>query len=268
MKIFILLFISFSLFSASLINYNIYKRDKHIDVVFSLDSPFSGKIKALKQKDGLSILLLEDIGIENSSHEPIDTQLVDYIKLERYKSNDLLLKVFSQNAIVLEAAKVIGDFGIRVRIKPKKTVVEDVMDPLGETSNIPTYKKNLGNSYLKVTIFLIIAFFVLLFLKLKLRKKSTSKNQNLSNIFFDGKAKDIKILSTKFLDNQNKLILVSLHAKKYLLLVGNSNVLVDAIEDESDEIDFDQILKENEQSVSSFLEDNTTKLSSYTNKLQ
>lgn len=273
MKIFLLLFTALFLFSASLLNYNIYERKNYIDIVLSLDSPYTGKLRFLKQKDGVSILLLGGISIESSSHEVTNNKFVNYIDFERYKTDNLLLKVNTSDRVRMEAAKVIGDFGIRVRIKPiiEKIIEKEITDT---NPKLPTYKKNLGNSYLKVTLFLLLAFLTLLFVRLKVRKKMTPQKKSLSNIFFDGKGDDIKIIKTKYLDNHNKLILVTLYSKKYLLLVGNSNVLIDKIDDDSEEIDFDEIIKENEQNVNSFLEDNTQhidankdKLTSYTDKL-
>jgi hypothetical protein len=290
MKLIAIFFLSIvSVFSSQILNYNVYDRDKYIDVMLSFDAPFNGKIQKLQSDDGVQ-LVLTNVVLEEEQVESVNSKVLYEISLEPMSSGRVKLDLKSLQKLQLTASKVVGDFGLRVRVKPIKAVInskEKNLAKLLESKNITNLdsteliknntKSNQESSFVyKYTIViavLILMIIFLLILKRKINKKSLS---NVGSLFLNADTNNINVLAQKQIDASNKLVILNHQNTKYIVLIGTTNVLLDKIEESEgvvSQIDFDEVLEDNKTKISQFLDDieelpkKTTALNSYKEKV-
>jgi hypothetical protein len=80
---------------------------------------------------------------------------------------------------------------------------------------------------------------------------------------------EVKILFERSLDPQNKVVLLEYEARKYLVLTGASNVLLDRFGEENinDEQGFEVFFEENKRKLERFLEGRRDSLENYEKNL-
>ncbi len=241
------LFFSSLLTSATITNHNIYKQDDSIDLMLTFDEPYLGKVSK-KKEDGSTILMLENIKIEDSITEKIESKIIQQINILPYK-NQVFIKVEALNPYTLEASKTIDNHGLRIRVKPK------MMKTL-ETAKFETKKEqDITGSFLKVIA--VLAFMISLLYLLK--KWITNSTQASSSWLFhkdSSKKQDIKLLQQKALDTKNRVALLEYNGMNYLVILGSNNVVLDKFKSDEDEEfgKFDKLLNQNSQKLDSILD--------------
>lgn len=100
------------------------------------------------------------------------------------------------------------------------------------------------------------------------KKSGVNSSVKISGWFANDKNQDIKIIYEKSLDRVNKVMLLSHQNKKYLVLVGSSNVLLDKFGEEKieSEDDFQAFFEENRKKLGQYLEERQNSLSAYKDK--
>ena len=78
-----------------------------------------------------------------------------------------------------------------------------------------------------------------------------------------------EIIFEKPLDNLNRVILLQYQNRKYLVLTGSSNVLLDKFGEEKiqNEEDFQAFFEDNKKKLENYLQERQTSLSSYKDKM-
>lgn len=96
------------------------------------------------------------------------------------------------------------------------------------------------------------------------KSKPFSINDN-ENLDIKHNSKGVEIIYEKNLDTLNKVALLSYENRKYLILFGNSNVLLDKFGEDniSDEEDFEIFFEQNKQKLGKYLEERKNSLTSY-----
>ncbi len=270
MKILFLFFAIISTIKASnIINQTIYDTDSRVDIMLSFDTAYSGKIEQRKDKDGV-ILLLKNAFIQKSLDKKINSSIVQKMQIVPF-ADGAILKLHSDKEIALKASKTNDNLGLRLRITPKiKELDESLVIQNQEDRVIQTKEESdIAGSYLKVLFVLFLLAFLLYLLKRFLIDKEYHSN---SSWLFDKRdpkeSASIKVLQQKGLDHKNRVALISYNEKKYLLLLGESNILLDRFDANSDIQlpKFEQELKENQDALKEFIEDENHKLRSYKEK--
>jgi len=79
----------------------------------------------------------------------------------------------------------------------------------------------------------------------------------------------VNIIYEKYLDRTNKLMLLSYENRRYLVIVGSSNVMLDSFGEDKiqNEQDFAVFFEENKKKLSSFLEERKNSLNNYKDKM-
>ena len=222
----LILLLAIFLYGANLIDVNFFKGKDKLDILFSLDNKFNGKIVKIADNK----YLLQNIKSSNDIEKNFDKFFLNSIIVTPDK-NGVLLEIDSDKKYNVNVALTPDGYGIRFRIKnlKPKTVISKPNMPPAEGFSFVRY-------FIVVAILIILAI-ILLYLK----KKSFAKLPSLKN--------DMKVLSQKFIDAKNKVVLFEYQNKKYLMLIGNTNILLDSFDENfktpKNEVEFDEMLKLN-----------------------
>ncbi len=258
-----------NIFATTLLTYNTYNRTNRVDIMLSFDTPYSGKVFLQKKKDTF-IITLNNVSFNRIITKNINSKIVNKIKIIPNKKNiNILLK--SKEDIAIVASKTTDGFGLRIRAKILTTkannVKTSVLDSKKFNTDLKMDTKNYGeNRYYIVLAILALLVFILLFIKKKASKQTTK------NWLFKGKSKNINIniLYSKAIDSKNSVVVLEYLDRKYLILTGSSNQLLDKFTTDDtikEEEDFEQIFAKNREKLDEFLKVGDDKLSSYRDKV-
>ena len=123
--------------------------------------------------------------------------------------------------------------------------------------------------YYSVLGVLALLLIVLLFVKARLKNKQKTLKTKRENGWFEKVKSDegVDILYEKPLDNVNKVVLFQHLDRRYLVLTGASNVLLDKFDEEkmTSEQDFQTFFEENQKKLNAYIENRQT-LDAYKDK--
>lgn len=263
MRILLIFLAVFSnLFATTLLTHNIYERSDRIDIMLSFDSPFNGSIKESKFNGGIAIIL-SDLAFEQNIDKNINSKILQNISLDS-KDGVTRLELRSTDEVSVSASKTTDGFGLRIRaVLANQTSPKQILTP-------PVVKKDesiVDFRYFAVVLTLFALFiFLYLFSKFLKNRKFGSKF-SINKLDFTNQS-EVKILFQKHIDNVNKVVLISYLDKKYLVLSGNSNVLLEKFGENGieSEGEFEAFFQENRQKLDNFLKE-TTQLTNYKNKI-
>lgn len=266
-KIALLLFLNLPLFSGTLLNQNIYEKEDSVDIMLSFDTPYEGNIVQKKGEEN-SVFILDDITIDKKTIQAINSPIIQKLQLIPYE-NQLFIELIGEDAFEVDASKTVDNYGLRLRITP--LFPAESLQELSFEKEAKAYQtkkeENIGSAYLKVMLVLagLIAF--LYFLKKWLAKRTGSfQGSWLFEKSGEKSKNNIKIVQQRAIDMKNRIALVSYGEKEYLLLLGNSNLVLDTFE-ASQENDFDKELAKNEEQLSDFIKLKNKKFDAYKEKI-
>jgi len=267
-KIFLTLLLSTSLFAVTIVNQNIYEKEDSVDIMLSFDSPYEGKI--IQKREGeRRVFILKDTNIGEKVTKDIDSYIVQKLQLIPYQ-NQLFIELSGLDDFEVDASKTVDNYGLRLRIRPLTALNKEPLDFEKEVQKIETKKEdNIGSAYLKVLLVLAVLIGFLYLFKNWLLKRG-GKIQG--NWLFDKSAQreksDIKIVQQKGIDVKNRVALIAYKEKEYLVLLGNSNVVLDSFDTKhaTTQNDFDEVLAENEDQLSDFMKLKNKKFNDYKKK--
>ncbi|MCR4941991.1 MAG: excinuclease ABC subunit A [Campylobacter sp.] len=277
------------MFAANLLTYNIYERSDRIDIMLSFDAPYEGNIFQNRNKNTTS-LTLNSLSFSEKISKSVNSKIFQEFSIQP-RQNSLILSLKSSQAIIVNASKTTDGFGLRIRVTPKNTPaniqnlpranVQVQTKPQDEPSAI------IDTRYYMVVGVLLLLLFALFLLKIFFQKKHLSKNtlnakQKSAQWLFSNKNLPVNILFEKQLDSLNRLVMISYENRKYLVILGSSNVLLDRFGEEriQNESDFTAFFEENKRKLGAFLQErqnnfnnqalnglNSNELNSYKDKL-
>jgi excinuclease ABC, A subunit len=277
--IFLLFFVS--IFGSNLSTYNIYERSDRIDIMLSFDAPYNGNIFQ-KRENGMILLVFDGLSFDQVVDKNINSKIIQEIFIEP-KQNSVILSIKSSSAILVNASKTTDGFGLRVRITPPPTATSQNAEQPSQTV-INRKESQSASDFVDARYYIVLGvllglLIVLWIVKRSLAKKTgVSKRENFSKSgaglasWLSG-GKTIKngteIIFEKPLDNLNRVILLQYQNRKYLVLTGSSNVLLDKFGEEKiqNEEDFQAFFEDNKKKLENYLQERQTSLSSYKDKM-
>lgn len=286
---FILFFVLFAtqIFASNLLTYNIYERTDRVDIMLSFDAPYEGNIFQKREKDTTS-LILNSLSYDQSASKDINSKIIQELDIEP-KQNSLVLNLRSNDAIIVNASKTTDSFGLRIRVtlKNTKTQVQNMPQASAkiETASMPKAENepmvNIDSRYFIVLSVLIALLIFLYVFKRYITSKSsdfsgfkTPQNQPQNdtksmNWLLKNQSSGVNIIYEKYLDRTNKLMLLSYENRRYLVIVGSSNVMLDSFGEEKiqNEQDFAVFFEENKKKLGSFLQERQNSLNNYKDKM-
>ncbi len=253
--------------ASKILSYNIYDRTDRADVMITFDTPYEGVIKQSITKSTITIKL-QDAKIEASKLKKLSSQYLYSINITPMSGYTQIIASVP-NTVKLIASKTSDAYGLRLRFTPKTSTTTRTQEGLKPTKNfistLPT-KKNIeiSNSYYGVIALLVIGIIILLFIKKKaitknvkpksnkwLFKESEEEQESVPAMQTD----NVSIRFQKKLDNTNNVVMLDFADQSYLLLMGNSNILLDKFTDNkpATQEDFESILQNRHKELDNFL---------------
>lgn len=276
MKFLLLILTAIPIFASNLLTYNIYERGDRVDIMLSFDSPYEGSIKQQQSKDMIN-LILSDLGIEQEINKSINSPIIQNLYIAQNDKSSTKVELKFVDPISITASKTSDKFGLRIRVIKLKAMPNTApVIPANIQTRDQTNAADIDTKYMIVIGILFILVVVLLVVKKMTLKYKNKLNQPFSIKETPSKAKapswefkkgggNIEIMYEKELDGANKVALLSYENRKYLVLFGSSNVLLDKFGEDkiSNEDDFEVFFEENRQKLGKYLEDRKNSLNSY-----
>lgn len=269
--LFLVLFASFA-FGASLLTLSVNETKEQVEINLAFDGPFDGYIEQNKTA-AISSLKLSQVAIDsNKLVELKDNELVSKLIMTKLSPTEISLQFETKKEVSFEALKNNDGYKLQIKVIPeglpatqslqKDKKIEQNHSAAPQTKETPTPKEDdsVGSwRYITVLSFLIFLVAVALYIKKRALQFPQLKKQ-LANQLSSTNERELKdevvVLNQSFLDPNNKLMLVEYGGIKYLLLVGNTNLVVDRfyadgadLEDE----EFRAVLAQNERKLNDFL---------------
>lgn len=278
MKYLLLLLIPLSIYASKILSYNIYERSDHADIMITFDTPYSGTIKQSKGKNKI-IIRLEDASIESTKIKKVNSDFLRSFTITPLKGQTQITAYTSKN-VKFVAAKTSDSYGLRLRFTHKTTVKAHTKKSgnsfASDLSALPTKKGGeMTKSYYIVVAILIIGILILLFIKKRItnipeiKKKKTSWlfdvaqekiHQKETQAVEESQQKNhttdvVSIRFQKAINQTNSVVMLDYGNESYLVLMGNSNIVLDKFRDNKPQTqtEFDTILQERNQELEDFL---------------
>lgn len=275
MRLILVLFALFSWLNASnLLTYNVYERSDRVDVMLSFDAPHEGSI--LQKSDATSItLVISDLSYDKMIEKSINSAIIQELSIVPEKNNALKIVLKSDKRISVIASKTVDGFGLRIRSSilqaPSQSANADAKaSPL--TSGSSSMGDLVDTRYIIVIVVLLLLVVFMLWIKRRLGVRSIhpSANSGKSWLFNPktGSNQEVTLLHKKPIDNQNSVVLFEYGNIKYLVMTGNSNVLLEKFEngEVKNDSEFEKVFEENRRRLDDYLKLQDSKLNTYKNK--
>ncbi|MCI7022830.1 MAG: hypothetical protein MR964_01150 [Campylobacter sp.] len=300
LRLFFALFASFVYLQAgNLLTYNLYSRAENFDIVLSFDEPYNAQIRQQNQ-DGKIILLLENTKIKKNFSQALNSKFLNSISIMNFQGQMLGIELKSDKNLQITPARNPDKKTMLIRITPKA---------ISNFSELGAQKtSSVDGKYTSLITLLSLLCIALVIIKKRLDKKiknaktakpvqknpsrnsrkieqsveqkpeqNTQKNieskktdfaSQLANADFDIE-NTAKIIFEKPLDDRNKVVLFEHNARKYLVLTGSSNVLLDRFGEDNirTQSDFELFFEQNKNMLANFISKRTNSLENYKNNL-
>ncbi len=272
MKYLLLFLLPFSLYASKILSYNIYERTNRADVMLTFDTPYQGTIKQSTSSNKI-IIKLKGASIESPRIKKVDSSYLHSLTITPLKGQTQIVASISPN-VRLIVSKTTDAYGLRLRFTDTLATKQSTKNTTSPFSALPTKKDSgLSTSYYVVVSILVLGIIILLVLKKKMSTKTPVKQQK-SWLFNSNDAQMqsspqkptppehkngmddmVSIRFQKAIDEKNSVVMLDFANESYLVLMGNSNILLDKFKDDipTSQQEFESILQERNQELESFL---------------
>ena len=269
-KFLLLFLLPFSLYASRILSYNIYERTNRADVMITFDTPYTGTIKQSVSKSKI-IIKLEDATIEASKIKKVSSKYLHSLTITPVNNETLVVASISPSTKLI-VSKTSDAYGLRLRFTDKiaaKSPTAAVINTkhTDSLSNLPTKKDdNMSQSYYVVVTILVLGIFILFYIKKKMKPipvntqkpnnwlfKNTQKSAAETNV--NMATQNVTIRFQKAIDDKNSVVMLDFGKQSYLILMGNSNILLDKFTDNkpTSQQEFNEILQSRHEDLENFL---------------
>jgi flagellar biogenesis protein FliO len=228
----ILIFLFVFANASSVLNISYFPLNDKIDILFSLDKPFNGKIISLSQNS----YKITNINLDRIEQKKFPNSV--NIIISPLDENSINLKLNYKKPLNIKASVTAKGYGLRIRIlglnksQPNKTNNQNI-------DNLNTL--NTNNSFNFINYMMVIAILIFLIIILIYVKKKT-----LQKLPKSLQEDNYKVLYQKMIDPKNRIVMIEIFNKRYLLLLGDkNNILLDNFSKETQE-DLQNVSSQNE----------------------
>lgn len=254
-KIICILLMSLNLVAANLLTYNVYQREDRLDVVLGFDAPFTGQIVQKPYNIPFYTLSFKGLVYDGVVDKNLSATVADAMQISS-KNNETLITFASSKPLNIDAVFLGKDkFSVRIRLSLKESQAA-AMPKLQNTK--PSLQNNLQNDsydssmfrYIAVVLILCLLVFVLLILKKKI-------SQNGGKIFQINN-KNLNVKYEKYLDKNNRFMVLEYEKQSYVVIVGNTNLLLDKKGIVSSNENFEAYFEENKAKIQNMISARTS----------
>ena len=260
-KLLIFLLALTSLSASNLLTYNIYERSDRVDIMLSFDAPYEGKITQ-KRGENITILTLNDLTYDKLIEKNINSNILQALSMQPIKDSIKVVLKSKQNIAVI-ASKTIDGFGLRIRTKPINIAKTTATPSYQDTKTTPLETKVSENlvdgRYLSVILLLSIMLLFMFWVKRRVANKTTQMKSGKSWLFKSNTnnlpSGEVNVLHQKQIDNTNSVVLLEFQNKKYLVMTGSSNLLLEKFTqgEIKDNSDFEKAFEDNRKKLDEYL---------------
>lgn len=256
MKIpFTLVMLASVVFASKILTYNIYDRTDRVDIMFTFDTPYEGALHQNRQQDNI-IIKLQDATIESPKVKDISSPFMTKLTIAPIgEETQIIAKVLP--SVVMQASKTSDAYGLRLRFSKPAAAAEEKLPPAAaKPSALPTKPAGeYDQSYYVVVAVLIIGILIMLWLRRKIDKTASSPSKPW---LFNGrktKEDNAVIRFQKALDQKNRVVMLDYGQQSYLVVIGNSNLLLDKFHDNAPvtQSEFEDMLQNKNLELDTFL---------------
>jgi len=269
-KFLLLFLLPFSLYASKILSYNIYERTDRADVMITFDTPYTGQIKQSISKSKI-IIKLEDATIESPKIKRVSSQYLHSLTITPMNNETIIVASIAPSTRLI-ASKTSDAYGLRLRFTDKIAVKSSTATAANAIhtnalSTLPTKKDdNMSQSYYVVVAILVLGIFILLYIKKKMKSmpantqtpnnwlfKNTQESTTPTNV--NMAAQNVSIRFQKAIDDKNSVVMLDFGNQSYLVLMGNSNILLDKFTDNkpTSQKEFNEILQSRHEDLENFL---------------
>ena len=272
-KYLLLFLLPLSLYASKILSYNIYERSDRADIMITFDTPFTGTIKQSKGKEKI-IIKLNDASIESTKNKKINSNFLHSIAITPLKNQVQIFASISPN-VKLIASKTSDAYGLRLRFT-KKVKSKKNNSSQTDLSALPTKEESgLSMRYYLVVGFLIFGIILLLIVNKKVKKRQIVNKKSKDSWLFNTNSQEdleeapkkestpnpltqtseVSIRFQKSINSTNSVVMLDFGEESYLVLMGNSNILLDKFKENkpSSEQEFQDILQERNKELEEFI---------------
>ncbi len=251
-----LLLLPVFLFASKILSYNVYDRSDRVDIMLTFDTPYDGALRQSRLQDRI-IIKLENAAIEAPKVKSISSPFLSKIAITPIDEHTQIIATVAPS-VEMEASKTSDAFGLRLRFT-KSGAAEGADTAVAEAplSSLPTKPEgSYSGSYIAVIIILIIGIAILLWLKSRMPLASAGTPAkpwpfNLKKSDSEG----VNIRFQKLLDAKNRVVMLDYGEESYLVVIGNSNLLLDKFHGNrpATEEEFETMLQNKHEELDTFL---------------
>lgn len=241
-RIFFFLLLALPLWGVNLIDYNIYDRNDRVDLMLSFDGVYEGKISQNKN-DNFTLLTLENLKSKNEL-KTLNSKLVEKIQIT-YKEGKTFIMFQNKEKLDFSISSINDKFGIRIRALPEGKILSEKKTSVLENNQTLSQTKTSSLEGYDYTNYILVMLVLILLLFIMWRLKKTTR----------GDSRNFHLKFQRSLDRNNQLMVFDYENKRYVLIVGASNLLL-----ESKEVPKEETLNEKEKNFDSFFEENKRKI--------
>ncbi len=247
MRFLLLCILVLPLFSAKIIGYNTYIRGDRVDITFSFNAPYESGVS--QNKKGNILIITLNAKLAKEEEKVINSNLVKKIKIFSQGEKTLIVLDLGEK-VELKADNVGDKYVLRLRIQKEGTFAQEPLQT--KKTQIETKQNEYDfTTYILVMSILILLLLGLWILKIYLRQKYPL-DRNFNLIF------------QKSLDRHNQLIVFEYGMKRYTMIVGNSNIILESnqisIDENSLKSNFKETKETKEKDFNSYFEENKQRL--------
>jgi len=222
-----------SIFGANLTSITSSQENEQVVLVMTFDKPFGGVIEQNTTAKGM-LLTISELNVEQRKDIAFENSFLIKAVLAKIAPKTAVLYLETNSTLNINAVKSADALKMTVNItkyvapivqsEPVKAAIHDGGEGVPE----------LGWRYIAATLFMLALLIVLLVVKRKFQNGAPKTIGDL--LAKSGAGGDIKIISQKFIDNTNRVMLIEYADVKYLLLVGASSMVIDKFYDNVSDI--------------------------------
>ena len=282
MKYLLLFLLPLSLFASKILSYNIYDRTDRADVMITFDTPYNGVIKQSRGKSQI-IIKLENASIESPKIKKVQSRFLQSVAITPLK-NETQIVAAVPKSVKLIASKTADGYGLRLRFTNKQYAQKQnstynsssTTQTDNSLSSLPTKKgDDLTTSYYIVIAILIVGIIILFYLKRKMtpaQLKNSQQQSTKAGWLFNANTtpqqqsstatqpsqtpvNEVTIRFQKAIDAHNNVVMLDFGKESYLVLMGNSNILLDKFHEDrpTSQQEFESILQSRHEELENFL---------------
>jgi hypothetical protein len=253
MKFWLFLFAPLALFGVTILNVTPYERTDRVDVMITFDMPYTGQL-VQQQLQGIIKVHLSDTKYNKPATHLLKNRLISKITITPMHKKTEFLFYVKENT-VMQASRTIDKYGLRLRLVQHQPTKIEPNKPL---TPMATIAKGSESDSFTTNLIIVIAFLSLLVIIMLMIKRKVSGDKSSAGWLFpkNSSSKDgVNILFQKNIDPQNRVVMLQYGIQKYLVLVGNSNLVLDKFENDKPlrEDEFESILNKNRAELDSFM---------------